>query len=185
MCGISTYAKKIIDSAKKVNPDILIVPTRKTTWGLLDKKAVTLGGGGTHRLNLEDAILIKDNHIKLKGNINDLLNDFKEPDSKYNFFEIEIDKKGEVLNTAQKLLQMQIPKPPVIMFDNMKPKEIEELIALLKKENLYDDILFEASGGINKKNLAQYVRTGVDIISMGALTQNIKAIDLSLEIGEI
>ncbi len=185
MCGISTYAKTIIDSAKEVNPDILIVPTRKTTWGLLDKKAVTLAGGGTHRLNLEDAILIKDNHINLKGNINNLLNDFEKPDFEYKFFEIEIDKKGEVLNTARKLLQMDIPKPPIIMFDNMKPKEIEELIALLKRENLYDEILFEASGGINKKNLAQYVRTGVDIISMGALTQNIKPIDLSLETGGI
>jgi len=65
MCGIATSAKKIIDLAKKVNKKICIVPTRQTTWGLLDKKAVTIAGGGTHRLNLSDAVLIKDNHLAL------------------------------------------------------------------------------------------------------------------------
>ncbi|MFC1647548.1 carboxylating nicotinate-nucleotide diphosphorylase [Patescibacteria group bacterium] len=182
MCGIATYTKKLIDIAKEANPKVLIVPTRKTTWGLLDKKAVTIAGAGTHRLNLENAILIKDNHIALHKNIEKLLNGFKKPKNPYAFFEIEIDEKGQVLKTARKLQKLDIPKPPVIMFDNMKPKDIEELIALLKKENLYDDLLFEASGGINKKNLASYARSGVDIISMGALTQNIKPVDLSLEI---
>jgi nicotinate-nucleotide pyrophosphorylase (carboxylating) len=182
MCGIATYSKELIDIAKEANPNVLIVPTRKTTWGLLDKKAVTIAGGGTHRLNLENAILVKDNHIALKRSINELLANFNKPNVPYEFFEIEIDEKGEVLETARTLLQMDIPKPPVIMFDNMKPKDIEELLALLRREKLYDEILFEASGGINKKNLAQYARTGVDIISMGTLTQNIKPIDLSLEI---
>lgn len=182
MCGISTYSKELIDRAKEANSDVLVVPTRKTTWGLLDKKAVTIAGGGTHRLNLDNAILLKDNHIALKGSIKELLSNFIKPNVPYEFFEIEIDEKGEVLETARTLLTMDIPKPPVIMFDNMKPKDIEELIALLKRENLYDEILFEASGGINKKNLAQYARTGVDIISMGALTQKIRPVDLSLEI---
>lgn len=182
MSGIATYSKQLIDIAKEANPNVLIVPTRKTTWGLLDKKAVTIAGGGTHRLNLENAVLVKDNHIALKGSIKKLLVDFNKPKVPYEFFEIEIDEKGEVLETARTLIQMDIPKPPVIMFDNMKPKDIEELINLLKRENLYDEILFEASGGISKKNLAQYARTGVDIISMGALTQNIKPIDLSLEV---
>jgi len=182
MCGIATYTKELVDIAKEANPEVLVVPTRKTTWGLLDKKAVSIAGAGTHRLNLENAILIKDNHIALKGNIKELLDSFKKPKSEYQFFEIEIDEKGQVLDTARKLQELDIPKPPVIMFDNMKPKDIEGLIALLKKENLYDDILFEASGGINQKNLASYARCGVDIISMGALTQNIKPVDLSLEI---
>lgn len=182
MCGIATYTKELIDIAKEANPDVLIVPTRKTTWGLLDKKAVTIAGGGTHRLNLENAILIKDNHIALYKNISELLSSFQKPRNPYAFFEIEIDEKAQVLETARKLFQLDIPKPPVIMFDNMKPKDIEELIALLKKENLYEELLFEASGGINKKNLASYARSGVDIISMGALTQNIKPADLSLEI---
>jgi len=65
----------------------------------------------------------------------------------------------------------------------MKPKEIEAQITKLKNNDCYDELLFEASGGINSKTLQQYARTGVDIISMGALTQNIKPIDLSLEIG--
>lgn len=188
LSGIATYTKKLINIAKEANGNVLIVPTRKTTWGLLDKKAVTIGGGGTHRLNLEDAVLIKDNHLALyeKDTI-ETLNNFQPPKKKYQFFEIEIDEKGQVVDTAKKLVDMQnkklIPEPAVIMFDNMKPNEIEQLIELLKKQNLYDDLLFEASGGINEKTLANYARTGVDILSMGALTQNIKPVDLSMEIG--
>lgn len=182
MSGIATHTKQIIKKAKQANSEVLIVPTRKTTWGLLDKKAVAIAGGGTHRLNLENAILIKDNHIAVKGSIKELLANFNKPKVPYEFFEIEIDEKGEVLETARRILELDVPKPPVIMFDNMKPKDIEELIALLKRENLYNEILFEASGGINEKNLAQYARCGVDIISIGALTQNIKPVDLSMEI---
>lgn len=188
MCGIASHTKILTNKAKEANHEVLIVPTRKTTWGLLDKKAVSLGGGGTHRLNLEDAILIKDNHIAYNNNdIIETLDNFKSPKFDYKFFELEIDDKTQVLKAAKKLKSMQeegkIPKPAVIMFDNMSPKEIEDQISKLKNNNCYDDLLFEASGGINSKTLQQYARTGVDVISMGALTQNIKPIDLSLEIG--
>jgi len=188
MSGIASHTKILTDKAKEANHEVLIVPTRKTTWGLLDKKAVSLGGGGTHRLNLEDAILIKDNHIAFNNNdILETLENFDPPKSEYKFFELEIDDKTQVLKVAKMLKSMQkegkIPKPAVIMFDNMKPKEIEAQITKLKNNDCYDELLFEASGGINSKTLQQYARTGVDIISMGALTQNIKPIDLSLEIG--
>jgi nicotinate-nucleotide pyrophosphorylase (carboxylating) len=187
MCGIASHTKILTDKAKEANHEVLVVPTRKTTWGLLDKKAVTLGGGGTHRLNLEDAILIKDNHIAFNSNdILKTLDNFEQPKSNYQFFELEIDDKTQVLKAAKKLIKMQdegiIPKPAVIMFDNMKPKEIEAQISKLKSNNCFNDLIFEASGGINSKTLQQYARTGVDIISMGALTQNIKPKDLSLEI---
>ncbi|MFC1600131.1 carboxylating nicotinate-nucleotide diphosphorylase [Patescibacteria group bacterium] len=187
MCGIASNTKILTDKAKDADHEILVVPTRKTTWGLLDKKAVTLGGGGTHRLNLEDAILIKDNHIAFNNNdILDTLDNFEPPKNDYQFFELEIDDKTQVLNAAKKLISMQnegrIPKPAVIMFDNMTPKEIEAQISKLKNNNCYDNLIFEASGGINSKTLQQYARSGVDIISMGALTQNIKPKDLSLEL---
>ncbi len=187
MCGIASHTKTLVDKAKDANHEVLVVPTRKTTWGLLDKKAVTLGGGGTHRLNLEDAILIKDNHIAFNENdILETLENFEKPKSDYKFFELEIDDKTQVLKVAKKLIEMQnneiIPKPAVIMFDNMTPKEIEDQILKLKKANCYDELIFEASGGINSKTIQQYARTGVDVISMGALTQNTKPKDLSLEL---
>lgn len=188
MSGIATHAKEIIDKAKSANPDILVVPTRKTTWGLLDKKSVTIGGGGTHRLDLSDAVLIKDNHLALYENsVKDTLLNFHPPTSKYAFFEIEIDNKEIAIETAKMMRDLQvnnaIPDPAVIMFDNMKPADIEKLIKTFKKEELYDHFIFEASGGINMDTIKGYSKSGVDVVSMGALTQNIKPIDLSLEIG--
>lgn len=188
MSGIATRTKEIVDKAKSANPEILVVPTRKTTWGLLDKKAVTLGGGGTHRIDLSDAVLIKDNHLALYGNsIKDVLLNYHPPTSPYTFFEIEIDDKNVALETAKLIRDLQInnaiPDPAVIMFDNMKPSEIEKLVSNFKKENLYDHFIFEASGGINEDTIKAYAKSGVDVVSMGALTQKIKPIDLSMEIG--
>lgn len=188
MSGIATRTKEIVDKAKSANPNILVVPTRKTTWGLLDKKAVTLGGGGTHRIDLSDAVLIKDNHLALYGNsIKDVLLNFHPPTSPYTFFEIEIDNKDVAIEAAKIIRDLQgnnaIPDPAVIMFDNMKPTEIEKLVKAFKKEKLYDHFIFEASGGINEDTVKSYAKSGVDVVSMGALTQNIRPIDLSLEIG--
>lgn len=188
MSGIAKQAQYIIKQAKKGNKNTLIVPTRKTTWGLLDKKAVHIGGGGTHRLDLSDAVLIKDNHLALYNNdLRSLLLDYHPPTSPYQFFEIEIDKKNEALPIARVIRDLQknnaLPDPAVIMFDNMKPTDIEKQITLFKKTDLYDHFIFEASGGITSKTVQQYARSGVDVISVGALTQNIKPTDLSLEIG--
>jgi nicotinate-nucleotide pyrophosphorylase (carboxylating) len=188
MSGIATRTKEIVDKAKSANPNILVVPTRKTTWGLLDKKAVSLGGGGTHRIDLSDAVLIKDNHLALYGNsIKDVLLNYHPPTSPYTFFEIEIDDKKVAIETAKLIRDLQensaIPDPAVMMFDNMKPAEIEKLVKAFKKEDLYDHFIFEASGGINENTIKGYAKSGVDVVSMGALTQNIRPIDLSLEIG--
>lgn len=187
-CGIALNAKKIIDLAKKENPDICIVPTRKTTWGLLDKKAVVVAGGGTHRLNLSDAVLIKDNHLALfDHDIKKTLFTFHPPTSPYTFFEIEIDDADKIIETARMLRELQKQKAlttfAVIMFDNIKPEDIEKQIDALKKEKLYDYFLYEASGGITQNNILKYAKTAVDVISLGALTQKIEPTDLSLEIG--
>lgn len=171
MSGIATQTNKL---TKLVGNNILITPTRKTHWGLLDKKAVVCGSGGTHRLGLYDFILIKDNHrhfagLELEKNIENIKN-------KKLFWEIEADTQEEVLKFA-------ILKPDVIMFDNFKPEKIKETFKKLKKMNInYQSIIFEASGGINEKNIAQYNNTGVDIISLGSLTHSAKALDISLDI---
>lgn len=161
MSGIATETNKLA----KLCPNILITPTRKTQWGLLDKKAVTVGGGGTHRLGLYDWILIKDNH----------LNQTKKYKLKAigSFWEVEVKNEKQFKHFLQF-------KPGAIMFDNFKPKNI---IKILRKyyKNINDTII-EASGGINKKNIAEYSKTDVDVISLGYLTHSAKALDLSLEI---
>lgn len=188
MCGIATVSKKIIDKAKKSKPNICIAPTRKTTWGLIDKKAVTIAGGATHRFNLADSILIKDNHLAYyKYDLKKLFASFKPPKSEYKFFEIEIEDTKSAVQAAKLISQYQkkktIPEAAVIMLDNMSPKEINETLTALQQESLYDICLYEASGGINEDNIKDYANTGVDVLSLGVLTQKIQPVDLSLEIG--
>lgn len=188
MSGIATKTRQIVEIAKKTNPNVCIVPTRKTTWGLLDKRATFLGGGGTHRLNLSDAVLVKDNHLAFYENSPaKLLENFIQPKNPYKFFEIEIDDPDKVIETAKLLIKAQtakkIPSPAIIMLDNIVPIKIEQLLRTLREEALFDNLIFEASGGINENNISSYVKTGIDVISMGALTQKIEPIDISLEIG--
>ncbi len=169
MSGIATETNKLI---RKTKNKTLICSTRKTPLGLLDKKAVTVGGGGTHRLGLYDWILVKDNHLKISN--------FKFQISK-RFWEIEVDTEKQALKFAKF-------NPGAIMFDNLSPRQIKNIIKILNpsaklRANKYKpNIIFEASGGINEKNIAEYSKTGVDVISIGYLTHSAKALDLSLEI---
>ncbi|MFA6427071.1 MAG: carboxylating nicotinate-nucleotide diphosphorylase [Candidatus Magasanikbacteria bacterium] len=162
MSGIATQTNKLVKITKN---KVLICPTRKTQWGLLDKKAVTLGGGGTHRLGLYDWILIKDNHLKQISN-------FKFQIS--NFWEIEAKTKKQV----DQFIKL---KPSALMFDNFQPKDIKNILQKYKK-NITNTIIFEASGGITEKNIVEYAKTGVDVISLGSLTHSTKALDISLDI---
>ncbi|PIZ95104.1 MAG: nicotinate-nucleotide diphosphorylase (carboxylating) [Candidatus Magasanikbacteria bacterium CG_4_10_14_0_2_um_filter_37_12] len=159
MSGIATETSRLVALAKN---KVLICPTRKTQWGLVDKRAVTLGGGGTHRLGLYDWILIKDNHLKISN--------FQFPISNY-FTEIEA-------KTKKQILQFTKLSPDAIMFDNFKPKEIKKIVKQIGKTN----IIFEASGGITKKNIVGYIKSGVNIISLGSLTHSVKSLDISLDI---
>ena len=159
MSGIATQTNKL---TTKNSP--LLCPTRKTQWGLLDKKAVVLGGGGTHRLGLYDWILIKDNHLKIT---NFQLLIFKK------FYEVECKDEKQVFEFAKL-------NPGAIMLDNMKPKKIKKLVPQIRKIN--PNIILEASGGITEKNIKGYQKTGVDVISLGSLTHSTKVLDLSLNI---
>jgi len=160
MSGIATQTNKLIT---KNSP--LLCSTRKTQWGLLDKKSVTLGGGGTHRLGLYDWILIKDNHLKQISNF-----EFRISNS---FYEVEVKNEVEFKKALKK-------NPGAIMLDNFTPTNIKKI---LKKYS--PDIkgnIIEASGGITEKNIREYQKTGVDIISLGSLTHSAKALDISLDI---
>jgi len=186
MSGIATLTNSL---KKKIPAHVLLTPTRKTLWGLLDKKACVVGGGGTHRLNLDDAILIKDTHIDLldhnwKGILEQLLN----TEDPGRFIEIEVEKESEAFEIASQYAhtstqsRLALKVPWVIMFDNMSPLQIKKTLSILQKRKLSTNLLFEASGGINTKNMAAYGKSGVDIISMGALTHSASALDFSLKI---
>jgi nicotinate-nucleotide pyrophosphorylase (carboxylating) len=153
-----------------------VAATRKTTPGfrLFEKRAVYLGGGDTHRFNLSDAILIKDNHIMILG-LKECLRRAKDKSSFTKKIEVEIESLEDMLIAAKE-------GADIIMFDNMDPAKIAEGVDVLKKEGLRERVILEASGGITLDNIKDYGRSGVDVISLGALTKNARWIDLSLEI---
>ncbi|MFH1292270.1 MAG: carboxylating nicotinate-nucleotide diphosphorylase [bacterium] len=157
MSGIATQTANLF---KETKGKVLVCPTRKTQWGLLDKKAVTVGGGGTHRLGLYDFILIKENHLKASS-------DFQPPES---FWEIEVE-------SIEQARQMAKLNPGAMMFDDFTPDDIKKAI-----QQIDGGIIFEASGGIDQNNIQDYINTGVDIISLGSLTHSTKALDIGLYI---
>jgi len=185
MSGIATKTRRIVEKVAEYGT--LIVPTRKTLWGLLDKKSVVIGGGGTHRLNLSDAILVKDTHLDLmERDVYRVLKTLSENKPDCRFIEVETESMEEAV-VAAKFLSMDLSTYKLstigaIMFDNSKPADIKVTMDQLKKEGLYEKLLFEASGGINEMNVAEYAATGVDIISMGELTNGVASLDMSMKI---
>lgn len=178
MCGIATLTNKFCEIAKKVNPNIRIAATRKTTplFRYFEKRAIEIGGGDTHRMDLEDNVLIKDNHLTLfHNNVEDALKAAIKSASFTNKIEIEVRSKEDALKAAK--------YAEIIMFDNMNPDEIAASIREVRKKN--KNILFEVSGGIDLGNVAEYARTGADVLSIGALTHSAKQIDIALKIVEI
>ena len=180
MSGIATLTNKL---NKKLENNTKIAATRKTLWGLLDKKAVSLGGGLTHRLNLNDGVIIKDNHLKiLNYGIEKAL---KMVQNKPKYIEIEVESKKQAFEAAKsikKIIQNGNKGIYAIMLDKIKPKEIKSIIKDLKRQDLYNYTLLEASGDINENNLSQYKNCGVDVISMGQVTNSSKALNMSLDI---
>lgn len=184
MSAIATMTARIMSMI--ADYDVLITPTRKTLWGLIDKKAVVVGGGGSHRLNLADAILVKDTHLDLINHDFELILQ-RIADSKHEsrFVEIEVESAEEALAAAKafsNFLGSKIRSIGVLLLDNMTAEEMAAAILKVKEAGLYDNLLFEASGGINEKTVLDYAKTGVDIVSMGCLTSGIKGIDMSLKV---
>lgn len=174
MSGISTITANLI---KTVNNDVIIAGTRKTTPGLqfLEKEAIRVGGGDTHRFRLDDCVLIKDNHIAIVGGVKKAVEKAKNYVSFTKKVEIEVENINDALEAA-------IAGADIIMLDNMNPDEIKNVLKALKNKGLRDNILIEISGGINPDNIRNYMKTGVDIISTGYITHSAKSLDMSLEI---
>lgn len=173
LSGVATRTHKLAAIAAPYGARL--VDTRKTTPGmrLLDKYAVKVGGGANHRLGLYDAMLIKDNHIKVAGGIRAALERARAYASHMTKIEIEV----EDLAGVEEALA---GKADVIMLDNMAPDMMAEAVRLIDHR-----AVVEASGGIDENTLAAAAESGVDVISVGALTHSVKALDISMDIGRI
>ena len=179
MSGIATTTRRLTEKLQNAKLKTKIAATRKTAPGLLyfDKKAVLIGGGDTHRLHLDDMILVKDNHIVIAGSVEKAVKQVKEKASFSKKIEVEVSTGADVLKAAR-------AGADIIMLDNFSPKQIEEAIKSLKKAGFFGRILLEASGGITTENFLDFA-SKVDIISMGELTHSVKALDISLEITKV
>jgi nicotinate-nucleotide pyrophosphorylase (carboxylating) len=175
LSAIATTTKKMVESAREVNPNVIIAGTRKTTPGLriFEKYAIEIGGGDPHRYNLSDMVLIKDNHISLIGSVREAVTLAKKITSFTKKIEVEV-------SDLKSALEAYEAGADAILLDNMSPKEVEEIVSLLK-----DKVILEASGRITPENVKDYAKTGVDIISSGYLTHSVKALDLSLDVERI
>lgn len=173
MSGIATYTKHLVELIADTNAEIL--DTRKTTPNLrpLEKWAVTIGGGTNHRFALYDMIMLKDNHIDYSGGISNALNSanaYLKQTGKQIKIEIEtrtLTEVKEVVNTEG---------ADVIMLDNMDTATMKKAVAIIGGK-----MKTEASGGITEENIVEMAQTGVDYISIGALTHSVKSLDMSLK----
>ncbi len=170
LCGIATHTQSYVALADPFN--IKILDTRKTTPGMrvFEKYAVKCGGGYNHRLNLSTGVLIKDNHIQSAGSISKVL----EKIDNQKWIELEVD----TIVQVQEGLDNNVDG---FLLDNMSPDQIQECVALIRSHPSGNDIFIEASGGMNLSNISPYLNTGIDGISIGALTHQIKSCDIKLE----
>ncbi len=174
LSGIATLTREFVEAVGE-NP-ARILDTRKTTPGLraLEKAAVVAGGGMNHRFGLFDRILVKDNHLALQPDLGKLASAIRAAKIQQPPLEVEVE--ADTLEQVRALVKIE--GIDVILLDNMPTPELREAVALGRKHN----IKFEASGGVNLRTVRRIAATGVDYISVGALTHSAPAIDISLDV---
>lgn len=176
---MSGIASKTAEMRKKLPREIALLATRKTLWGALDKRAVFLGGGETHRLHLGDAILIKDNHLQASTDFKKDLSRVFRKARKLRFIAIELESEKAVHDFLEVYRDIHPESPEIkvaAMLDNLSPPTVGKLAPLLKKEGFF----VEVSGGVTEKNIAHFALPGVSGISSGALTGKADTLDISL-----
>lgn len=173
MSGIATVTRRYVDSV--LGSKAIILDTRKTVPGLrvFDKQAVKDGGGQNHRFGLFDMFLIKDNHIVASGSITKAIQNIRKSNKRNLLIEVEV----KNFNELQEALTL---KPDRIMLDNMNIEEIRKAVKLVAGQ-----VPIEVSGGVNLKTVSTIAKTGVNYISVGALTHSVRALDISLEIKNV
>ena len=176
LCGIATLTRQFVDAVG--NHPAKILDTRKTTPGLraLEKAAVVAGGGVNHRSGLFDMVLVKDNHLAALGGLSGFADQIRRLRKERPDVRIEV----EADDLEQARAFVEIDGIDVILLDNMEPAQIREALALRR-----NNMKFEASGGITLKNVRRIAATGVDYISIGALTNAAPAVDLGLEMTHV
>lgn len=169
LAGVATLTRQYVDAVEGMG--VIIASTRKTTPGLraLEKRAVRLGGGGAHRYGLNDAMLIKDNHIAAAGGVGPAMERARKAAAHLTAIEIEVD-------TLDQLKQALPHAPSAILLDNFSLTDLKAAVKLAKGQTL-----LEASGGITIENVFAVAETGVDVISIGALTHSAPSLDVGLD----
>jgi len=170
LSGVATLTRKFVDAI--AGTQCKIIDTRKTLPGfrLLDKYAVTQGGGTNHRMGLDDGILIKDNHIAVCGGVGAAVRRARENASSLLRIEVECTTLAEV----QEALDAQAD---IILLDNMTTPQMADAVRLVNRR-----ALLEASGNMSLERVREVAETGVDFISVGALTHSVSAVDLSMSV---
>ncbi|SHK17400.1 carboxylating nicotinate-nucleotide diphosphorylase [Tepidibacter formicigenes] len=170
LSGIATKTNKIVNLVKEYN--IKIVDTRKTTPNLrvLEKYAVKIGGGYNHRYNLSESVMIKDNHIKVLGSIKEAVNKIREKIGHTVKVELEV----KNLDELKEALDLNVD---IILLDNMSIEEMKQAVKINNGKST-----LEASGNIDEENIVDVAKTGVNVISMGALTHSFRSLDISMKI---
>jgi len=174
MSGIATQTNFLVSKIRKINRKTKLYSTRKTAPGLrfFDKEAVMIGGGHKHRMSLNDMVMIKDNHLLVTDSMEGII---KNARKRHKHVEVEVENQRDAILAANS-------GATIVMLDNFSPVQIKKTITTLQKKKLRNKVKLEASGGINSKNISAYAKTGVDIISVGSITNSVRGLDLSLEV---
>ena len=174
MSGIATQTNFLVSKIRKINRKTKLYSTRKTAPGLrfFDKEAIMIGGGHKHRMSLNDMVMIKDNHLLVTNSMEGII---KNARKRHKHVEVEVENQRDAILAASS-------GATIVMLDNFSPIQIKKTITALQKKKLRNKVKLEASGGINSKNISAYAKTGVDMISVGSITNSVKGLDLSLEV---
>ncbi|MDP4008089.1 MAG: carboxylating.nicotinate-nucleotide diphosphorylase [Candidatus Peregrinibacteria bacterium] len=178
MCGIATAASRFETKYTKV------AVTRKTPLPFVDKRAAIDGGALPHRVNLSDAIMIKDTHLDQFGR------DFNVVEEKLknaylrgiSFVEIEVETQDEALKVAEMAKKLDLKVPMVVMLDNFIPENVKNVVKALETDDLWRYVLVEVSGGITSENYKEYDIAGVSVMSIGGITHSVRVCDISMKI---
>ncbi|WP_121820499.1 carboxylating nicotinate-nucleotide diphosphorylase [Halostella salina] len=173
--GVATKTRAAVDAAREVTDDVAVAGTRKTTPGLrgVEKRALSTGGGDTHRLDLSHMAMVKENHAAELG-LEAAIQRFQERTSFATKVEAEVEEPADAPRAAA-------AGADIVLLDNMSPAETSEAVDLLR--DAAAGALAEASGGITVDDVPAYARTGVDVISMGSLTHSAPSLDYSFRTG--
>src|ERR671920_688399 len=177
MSGIASETRYIKDAIVDLSDSIIIASTRKTAPGLrfFDKKAVTIGGGNSHRIRLDDMVLIKDNHLEIIGSVKKSVEMAKKKAASSIKIECEANNSNEVIEAIT-------AGADIVMLDNFSPEDAAKIIKEISRMGIREKVKLEISGGITMQNIRDYAKAEPDIISVGFLTHSTKAVDFSLEI---